>query len=652
MSNPNPIKVGSFIYSESDIIGKGAFGKVYKGKSLATGAVIAIKVIHVESSKQAMLIKMIKNEVDALKRTKNEFIVQFLDFIVVNNNVHIVTEFCNQKDLKYFLSKHKIIEEKKAVEFIRQIVSAFKELCRQQVIHRDLKPANILLNNGVCKIADFGFAKTLDFSVTDYNTQMVSIVGTPLYMSPQLLDKQKYTTKSDIWSLGIIFYEMLYGRVPWAGKDPATYSKNIRSQPLVVDQTLNKISPDAEDFLRKCLKVSEEERIGWNELFEHPMISEEADLHDSTKENSVDSDYAGFIMPNKRIMGYSKTPANPSNLMRQYQEKILAASKGMMSSHAELTKATLDQMIKNINQVSFTQSGIGKALGHPSKTFNLSVNEDGKNHDTILKSHNDNLGNLGQLKSNVLKDSRELSPSQDYMKIKNFATKLSDEALEEYRKIEVPLVVMKHKLLLLSDLFSTIDQNEEFKECQPLKFNFLLTIATFINMIFKSLSSQVLTKKVKTRSHLLADYLESDSFKRLVVFVETKKKQYDEMLKMSSRRLFELNLPSDKDKDEVLEYYHEVFGEVEDQALLGKIVDMSNQMLYQIRFNSQIYKNSVTARNRYSQSVLPNVSAKEYLEGFLAVFGDDGILDNFKYDKVEEILIKIEKLKEETSQKG
>jgi serine/threonine protein kinase len=51
-------------------------------------------------------------------------------------------------------------------------------------MHRDLKPANVLLNNGICKIADFGFAKTLDFSVTDYNTHMVSIVGTPLYMSP------------------------------------------------------------------------------------------------------------------------------------------------------------------------------------------------------------------------------------------------------------------------------------------------------------------------------------------------------------------------------------------------------------------------------------------------------------------------------------
>ena len=70
------------------------------------------------------------------------------------------------------------------------------------IIHRDLKPANILIKNSECKLSDFGFAKNLE----DDNTIMKSIVGTPLYMSPQLLKKVKYTNKSDLWSIGLIYY--------------------------------------------------------------------------------------------------------------------------------------------------------------------------------------------------------------------------------------------------------------------------------------------------------------------------------------------------------------------------------------------------------------------------------------------------------------
>lgn len=127
--------------------------------------------------------------------------------------MYLVMEYCEQ-DLAKYLKKNKC-DEKTAIYILKQLVLGFRELVNQGIIHRDLKPANILVNSkGEFKLADFGFAKFVDH----YDSKLLySIVGTPLYMSPQILNKTQYTTKSDIWSLGFIFYEMLTGTYPWMG---------------------------------------------------------------------------------------------------------------------------------------------------------------------------------------------------------------------------------------------------------------------------------------------------------------------------------------------------------------------------------------------------------------------------------------------------
>mmetsp|Transcript_40612 Transcript_40612/g.36050 ORF Transcript_40612/g.36050 Transcript_40612/m.36050 type:complete len:98 (+) Transcript_40612:49-342(+) len=97
MTNGTTVKIGRFIYSENDIIGKGSFGKVYKGKNMDNGNTVGIKVVGMQSDtkQQSLMLRMIKNEVEALKKVKHENIIEFLDCILLNNNVYIITEFCN-----------------------------------------------------------------------------------------------------------------------------------------------------------------------------------------------------------------------------------------------------------------------------------------------------------------------------------------------------------------------------------------------------------------------------------------------------------------------------------------------------------------------------------------------------------------------------
>lgn len=102
-----------------------------------------------------------------------------------------------------------------ALKTMLEISRGYLHLSERDIIHRDIKPANILLNNGTAKIADFGFARIekSEGCKEKYN------IGTPLYMSPESLHSNYYSKKSDIWSLGIVFYEILQGRTPWDPKN-------------------------------------------------------------------------------------------------------------------------------------------------------------------------------------------------------------------------------------------------------------------------------------------------------------------------------------------------------------------------------------------------------------------------------------------------
>lgn len=169
-----------------------------------------------------------------MKKVSHQNIVKLYDIYQTANNMYIVTQFCQDGDLFKLLQKKKKFSENDAKSFLKDIMNGAKYLHKNGIIHRDLKPANILLKNGVCKLSDFGFAKSLNSE----QAIMKSIVGTPLYMSPQILKKGKYTTKSDLWSIGLIYYEMLHGRTPWPAQNQielinGIYNKKISFSPEI-----------------------------------------------------------------------------------------------------------------------------------------------------------------------------------------------------------------------------------------------------------------------------------------------------------------------------------------------------------------------------------------------------------------------------------
>jgi len=149
-----------------------------------------------------------------------------------------------------------------------QIVGGYQSLHEKNVVHRDIKPANLIFHGDQLKICDLGFAKIVE----DGENSSMTILGTPLYMSPQLLRCDKYTNKCDVWALGFVFYEMLYNKPPWTGKSQIKLIENITSVTLSFPD-LPKVSEETKELIRKMLYIEEDKRIGWPEMFKHPLIT-------------------------------------------------------------------------------------------------------------------------------------------------------------------------------------------------------------------------------------------------------------------------------------------------------------------------------------------------------------------------------------------
>jgi serine/threonine protein kinase len=148
-----------------------------------------MKVIPLSLMRQTpKLNELVGTEVRVLRQCKNENVIRFVDTTTTDKSLFIVMEYCNGGDLDHYLETKKRLTEDEATVFLKQIINGFKGLHEVNAMHRDFKLANVLLHNGVCKIADLGFAKQMEKSQSLTKT----ILGTSLTMAPELLEEKPY----------------------------------------------------------------------------------------------------------------------------------------------------------------------------------------------------------------------------------------------------------------------------------------------------------------------------------------------------------------------------------------------------------------------------------------------------------------------------
>ena len=206
-------KIGNYYMNDIEFA-SGAFSKIYIGYNKYTKKKVAIKEIVIKNTKSK---KYIKREIELHKKLSHINIIKLYDIYNYNNKFYMILEFCKDGDLANFQKRRKM-NEIYIQNFIFQLTEGLKYLRKLKIAHRDLKPHNLLIDNNVLKISDFGLAKEYTSGNLDIDLKQ-TYCGSPMYMSPEILNYNSYDTKSDLWSIGIIIYEMLTGKPPFKAKN-------------------------------------------------------------------------------------------------------------------------------------------------------------------------------------------------------------------------------------------------------------------------------------------------------------------------------------------------------------------------------------------------------------------------------------------------
>ena len=210
-------------------------------------------------------------EIQSISKKKLPGCVQYVDLVNSTDSFYFIQHFCNGGDFRRFLTKKGKIEETEAMTILSSLIKNYHSLNKESILHGRLSPENILLHNKAFILSDYGLHQLYQYFLVDKTKENSENF---LYQSPQQLSNPsvKPNPKHDIWALGLIYYEMLYGTLPWTGKSKAEYLQTIRKIPIRFPFSLP-LSEKSKDFLKGCLQVEESTRFSFDQLLRHPIYS-------------------------------------------------------------------------------------------------------------------------------------------------------------------------------------------------------------------------------------------------------------------------------------------------------------------------------------------------------------------------------------------
>ena len=260
MSNP--------VYNLKKEIGHGSFGRVYLGEDPKTKELYAIKRVDKRQLQQSQYLeKAFWKEVEIMRKIQSPYSVKLYNVLTSLHYYNMVEELCDGDLYTELMKRPNGFSTEEVRRIMIQLNDAFAQMQKHKIVHRDLKVQNILIKYTTrpefdVKLGDYGFSKELSDDIT------ATKLGTPITMAPEILMNRAYTSKADLWSIGVIIYHLLFKDLPFKGRNEVMILQNIQKNNIPrnpTDQLLN-------DLIHRLLVVDPRERITWKDYFAHPFF--------------------------------------------------------------------------------------------------------------------------------------------------------------------------------------------------------------------------------------------------------------------------------------------------------------------------------------------------------------------------------------------
>ena len=424
-------------------IGKGGFGLVWKVIHKKTQKVYCIKVIQKQRMIEEKMIPQMNREIEIMYILNNPHCLRLKNHFEDDNNFYLVMPYASKGQLYRILKKFRKFDERTSAQILRETISALSYLhsFKPPIIHRDIKPENLLLNEG-------GRILLADYGWSNFNMEgdvRKTFCGTPEYIAPEMLMKKGHDTRVDIWSIGILMFELLSGYSPFVAKSNQELYQNIKRLKI---QWPTDMPPLAKNLISKILKLNPLDRPTFEEILDHQWFRQ-TKMIKPLLENKMKTlkDLLAFHMLN----GCNDETLNQINTILKLSGKDAdnANAKSIVeNAHEKEEVIKKKTIVKNIENIQSKENNIQ----NPSQN---NIRAKNKTHNDPLFLENDGLRKENENYKNKLKsieaELKSLKMENSKLKQEN-TSELQEKIKEKDAEIEKLKIMDKDRIAVLAEL--------------------------------------------------------------------------------------------------------------------------------------------------------------------------------------------------------